>query len=413
MENIGDIIDAAVVIIQKLADGIIANLPKLVKAAVDIIFKLVDALIANVDMLIQAAVDIIVTLSKSLLSKDNISRLIKAAIDLILALANALTNPDTLMSLVNAAFDIVKAIVDALVENAPELLLAAVELITTLCSNLLTLENLEKMWDAGKDLIQKLWDGIKALFSDLLDWFAGIGTEIGYKFEEVIEAAKQWGKDLIEGFINGCKEAWNKWKGFWEDIGEGIYDFLHHSTPEKGPLKDDDKWGGDLMDNFIGGAEAKEKELARTFAGIAQTAADALEVDAHGVSFEGAIKAAQDAQRGIDAAGKIIDVRFDMNAIAAAIEQIEKTPIVLEATLDTDSINPEILTGTVSREASMLNSATPADYGQATNVSFAGAEIKIVAEGADRNGADIADEIADRLAFMDNLANLKAGKVAL
>lgn len=277
------------------------------------------------------------------------------------------------------------------------------------------------------------------------DAITGIGEELGYKVYDWIHSAYEWGRDLIQNFFDGIKEKWNEHKKFWEGFGEYVYDYLHHSTPEKGPLKDDDKWGGDLMDNFIGGAEAKEKELARTFAGIAQTAADALEVDAHGVSFEGAIKAAQDAQRGIEAAETIIDVQFDTSAIASAVEQIKKTPIELEATLDTDAIqsaiksitvganvdinpineaiqslnfepavNAEVLTSAVGQEAATVNPATtPAEYAQTTNVSFAGAEIKIVVEGADRNGADIADEIADRLAFMDNLANLKAGKVAL
>ena len=276
--NIDQVLDAAILVIQKLVDGLIMNLPKIVDAAITLVVKLADALTENIDMVINAAVMLITTLATSLLSKDNLTKIIHAAIDLIIALANALTNPDMLMALVNASFDIVMAIVDAIVENADEILFAAIELIGTLCENLLSLENMEKMWDAGKKLLTKLWDGLKQIFKDVLSWFAGFGEEIGYKLADTIEEAKQWGMDLIQNFIDGCKEVWNKWEGFWEGVGETIYDYLHHSTPEKGPLKDDDKWGADFMENFIDSAAGKEDELVKTVDDIADSVSDAMRI---------------------------------------------------------------------------------------------------------------------------------------
>ena len=280
IENIDQVIDAAILVIQKLADGLIQNLPKIVDAAITLVVKLADAITENIDMIVNAAVMLITTLAASLLSKDNLSKIIHAAIDLILALANALTNPDTLKSLIEAVPKIVMSIVDAIVDNAPKLLTAAIELIGTLCKNLLSLENLERLLQAGKDILSKIWEGLKQVFKDVLNWFAGFGAEIGYKLADVIEEAKQWGKDLIQNFIDGCKEVWNKWEGFWEDVGETIYDYLHHSTPEKGPLKDDDKWGADFMDNFITGAAGKEDELVKTVDDIADSVSDAMRIDA-------------------------------------------------------------------------------------------------------------------------------------
>lgn len=540
IENIDQIIDAAVEIITMLVDGLVKNLPKIIDAGITLILKLADALVENIDMIIDAAVQIIITLAKSLLTKDNITKIIHAAIDLILALADALTDPDTLITLVHAAFDVVKALVDALVENADEILTAALELIGTLCENLLTLENMEKMWDAGKDLINKLWDGLKQIFKDVLNWFAGFGEEIGYKLADVIEEAKQWGKDLIQNFIDGCKEIWNKWEGFWEGVGETIYDYLHHSTPEKGPLKDDDKWGSDFMMNFINSAESKEKDLVRTVDGIASAVSDAMEIDAPDIpidkikdaeetlrnatenapaimsvdidtksiaaayeainaKYKGAMDSVSrisdvdtskiydvidavkdsavsftvdshsveniqsalenlkrqniidvdkldaafsekhiaevDVNANIDtlmqsldnvrsAAESIIDVKFDTSAIYAAIEQIEKTPIELEARINMDAVcealsevkqfEPvSIETVPAIANAGAYTESSTGDQQQITNVSFADANIQIVVQGADRNGEDIADEIAERLAFIDNLNNLKAGRVAL
>jgi len=280
IENIDQVLDAAILVIQKLADGLIQNLPKIVNAAITLVVKLADAITENIDMIVNAAVMLITTLAASLLSKDNLSKIIHAAIDLILALAKALTNPDTLFALVDAIPEIIGAIVDALVENAGDLIIGAFEIITALVTGLFKKENLDKLFDAGKNILDKIWEGIKSLFTNLLDWFANIGTEIGYKVAEWVEDAKQWGMDLIQNFIDGCKEVWNKWEGFWEDVGETIFDYLHHSTPEKGPLKDDDKWGADFMENFIDSAAGKEDELVKTVDDIADSISDAMRIDA-------------------------------------------------------------------------------------------------------------------------------------
>lgn len=279
VENIDQVIDLAITVIQTLVDGLIANLPKIMDAGITLIVKLADALTENIDKIISATIQIITTLATSLLSKDNISKIIQAAIDLIVALVKALTNPENLMALINAAFQIVISLVNAIIDNVDKILDAAIQIIISLCEFLLSPEGLKKIFEAGAKLLEALWNGVKSLFGKLLDWFAGIGEKIGYKLADVIEEAKQWGKDLIQNFIDGCKEAWNKWEHFWEGIGEDIYDFLHHSTPEKGPLKDDDEWGADFMENFIGGAASKEDELIDTVEGIATDVEDAMQID--------------------------------------------------------------------------------------------------------------------------------------
>ena len=77
--------------------------------------------------------------------------------------------------------------------------------------------------------------------------------------------------------MQGAREKIDEWNSFWEDVGFTIYDILHHSTPEKGPLKDDDKWGGDLMDNLITGIQSKEKMLSDTVKDVAESIRETFE----------------------------------------------------------------------------------------------------------------------------------------
>lgn len=116
-------------------------------------------------------------------------------------------------------------------------------------------------WQEGKKTIQENVEGLKGKWTEFKDnWGDGI-DEMVEGIGGFIEGAKTWGTDLIENFMAGAKEKWDEWNSSWEDFGGAIYDILHHSTPEKGPLKDDDKWGGDFVDNFINGVKSKKTAL--------------------------------------------------------------------------------------------------------------------------------------------------------
>ena len=84
--------------------------------------------------------------------------------------------------------------------------------------------------------------------------------------------------------MQGAKQKIDEWNSFWEDVGFTIYDLLHHSKPEKGPLKDDDKWGGDLMENLINGVKAKEGNFSDVIKNVAENISDSFQ---NPVSFAG------------------------------------------------------------------------------------------------------------------------------
>lgn len=106
-------------------------------------------------------------------------------------------------------------------------------------------------------------------FADKVNWWLELFNDIENGFNSLVDRAWEWGSDIVDNFIGGIKSMWDEWSDTWEDFGGLIYDLLHHSTPEKGPLKDDDKWTKDMMDNFIGGITAKQGELQRTVDGTA------------------------------------------------------------------------------------------------------------------------------------------------
>lgn len=153
------------------------------------------------------------------------------------------------------------------------------------------IQSIKDFFASLRDHIHNIFGAIGRFISGLVDnWKSGVqsikdGVEnviekvkgIPDAFGELVDSALNWGRDLIENFMQGAKEKIEAWNSFWEEVGFTIYDILHHSTPEKGPLKDDDKWGGDLMDNLINGVKSKKKELSDTIKGVAENIKETFE----------------------------------------------------------------------------------------------------------------------------------------
>lgn len=120
-----------------------------------------------------------------------------------------------------------------------------------------------KKW--GSDFITNLSSSAIDKWSNWKDSVVRIFDS--FDISELVENAKTWGGDLVSNFCSGVKELFTKEGGLedtMEDFGEMIYDWIHHSTPEKGPLKDDDVWGEHFAQNFIGGITSQKSNLSKT-----------------------------------------------------------------------------------------------------------------------------------------------------
>lgn len=119
-------------------------------------------------------------------------------------------------------------------------------------------------WQGFKTAVSIGLRSVKTKFTNFSnDWVAG-WESIKNGIKDIVDNIGNWGADLIDNFINGVKSKWDEWTETWADGAEIISDFFHHSTPKKGPLKDDDKWTADMMDNFINGMTSKQSYLERT-----------------------------------------------------------------------------------------------------------------------------------------------------
>lgn len=171
-----------------------------------------------------------------------------------------------------------------------------------------TLETLQKLGSGVSELYDKAeqkllefnlwladkavegWNNFKAEWDEALGNIkAGLGRwweEIKADVKKFITDPIQWGKDLIDNFVKGIRQAKQNAKNAIGEIGEIISEHMHHSTPEKGALKDDDKWMPDMMQNFTKGIRDNRRPLLAE----AESLAGALNGSLNG-ALEGAVSA--------------------------------------------------------------------------------------------------------------------------
>lgn len=290
ISNLPLLSETALDVILQLAQGLISALPTLADTASQILMVLVTGISQALPTLIPAAVQAIITIVQTLIAPENISMLIDAAIQLIMGLANGLI--EALPILIDAIPEIIQALLTAILENLPKLVNMGIELTVQLGMGLIAaipdlvamipeiiaaialalIDGVPEMVKSGGDLI----DGLISAFTDnpILDSFEEWWTELKEWWDGVIDDIFDWGVDLMQTFEDGIESMLGSdWVEFWEDIGGDIYDYLHFSQPDKGPLSGPNgfkTFGPDMIKTFVEGVKSNEPLLQDELSSVMQ-----------------------------------------------------------------------------------------------------------------------------------------------
>lgn len=162
-------------------------------------------------------------------------------------------------------------------EGIQSLLMIALGIITSLFSAFAALlsGDWEGFWQSIKDYLQGIWDGIVTIVTTVLDaiWalfgdkIVEIKDTIVDGFNDAIDWLKElpgkaltWGKDFIQGFIDGIGEKVSAVTDAVKGVAEKITSFLHFSVPDEGPLSQYQRWMPDFMQGLADGID-RNKDL--------------------------------------------------------------------------------------------------------------------------------------------------------
>lgn len=295
--NLPQIITTAVSIILTLVQGLQEAIPYIAETAVTIITGLAEGLAENYDTIIPAAVDLLITFLTALI--DNLPILFEAGIHVQKALIDGIM--EALPTLLERLPELIVAIVEALIMMAPQLLSVGPQLILSLITGILNalpdlvalpprlitefiaslLNDAPRLIGSGVEVLARLIEGIVSAIpdvaatipemflaiisaitdglGDIVEAGSNIGESIHDGLQDVIDSALDWGRDLIDNFIDGLMDKWEDLKSTVRDIADSIKDFLGFSVPEKGPLADADTYAPDMMKLFAKGIKDNER----------------------------------------------------------------------------------------------------------------------------------------------------------
>ena len=160
---------------------------------------------------------------------------------------------------------ILQALVTSLTNNLPQILESGAAMIGQLVDGLA--KAVPQLIAMAPQLIKSLISGFVSAWPQIREAGSQLLTQLGDTIKGGISAAWSWGSDLIANFANGIIEkaqaVWDAVKG----VATSIWELLHFSEPEKGPLANFSTYAPDMMRTFAQGIRANEHLVTDAVAG--------------------------------------------------------------------------------------------------------------------------------------------------
>lgn len=193
----------AVEIVGQMALGIINNLPQFITSVVNLIDQGISTLMANLPQFLQKGVEMVTQLALGI--AHNLPAIVSAILNGIIKLISTITS------------------------NLPQFMAKGGEIVAKLASG----------------IVNSIWNVAQAVTQ--------IVMTIAGKIGELPGMALQWGKDIIQSFINGIKSMISSVGSAISSVASKIKSFIHFSEPDEGPLSDFHTYAPDMMRGFAKG----------------------------------------------------------------------------------------------------------------------------------------------------------------
>ena len=170
---------------------------------------------------------------------------------------------------------------------------------------------ISQIWNTLKQTASNIWNGIKTtvvniasglkdaavnafknLVSGIGSALSGLTSVIKNGFSGAISfitslpgKALQWGKDFIQGLINGISSMIQSVINTVSGLADRIRSFLHFSAPDEGPLSDYETWMPDFMKGLAGGIEKNRKLVENAVKDVASDMVITPKVNASGYGY--------------------------------------------------------------------------------------------------------------------------------
>ena len=245
----------------QLAAGLSTIVPQMMTTGAQMLQSLSAGLAQGIPNFLAQALPMLLQFTENL--RANFSNIVDAGIDLLLNFVQGIANG--LPTLIEYIPTIISNIAGLINDNAPKILQAGIQIIVTLVKGLINaiptiIANIPQIIGAivdtitafnwinlGATVIKTLGNGLLSMANGLKGFMEStLSGAIDY-LKSLPKQALQWGKDMLDGFIQGIVGSVGGVINAVKDVGSAIASYLQFSRPDVGPLRNYETWMPDML----------------------------------------------------------------------------------------------------------------------------------------------------------------------
>ena len=182
---------------------------------------------------------------------------------------------NTVVSTWNAISDSVRNVVNSVKNTVSDVWNAMPDVIHGAMHNIQN--TVLNIWDNIKNGV---WDRVWSIRDTVADALNSAADSI----RNIANSSWQWGYDLMQNLVNGIRYMMADLYNSVCDVANVIWEHLHFSVPEKGPLTDFESWMPDFMGGLADGINRNKKLITKAIGGVASAMQLSLNADMSGIS---------------------------------------------------------------------------------------------------------------------------------
>ena len=245
--------------IVQLAVGIASKI-KNVKDAISNIVKAINEKVTE-------TVKAMINKGKSMIQNlvDGIKNKINAVKTAVSDVTKAITDKisETVKAMINHGKNMIQNLVDGIKAKIQAIKDAVSDVKKAITEKFEEIINKAKEW--GQNTIGNFVDKLKEKWENIKQKIFDIKDAIANKFTEIVDGAKNWGKQTIAHFVDNVVSKWNDFKEKVENVAGKVSDIF------KGLVNNAKNWGIDMVSEFIAGILFKKGDTELAATAIAET----------------------------------------------------------------------------------------------------------------------------------------------
>ncbi|MDL2289960.1 phage tail tape measure protein [Paludibacteraceae bacterium OttesenSCG-928-F17] len=134
------------------------------------------------------------------------------------------------------------------------------------------------LWDRVKNTFISAWEGIKNIFTSLnpVEWISGIWENVGNFFTGLKERFTEWGKNIIQGLLDGIKSMASKPLESIKKIGENVANKFKSVLGINSPSRLFMEYGVNITEGLTGGIVKSENKVTGATESLALSATQGI-----------------------------------------------------------------------------------------------------------------------------------------